>query len=407
MGSTVFAFLSESFLFRDEDRADGYASFTDAEIQAELLRYREHVVSELSSLKKEISASDGHLKFLAERDRFSTRRLMQSALYLDQVTLPDPLFPLTRQESQSTRTMNRFHNLQDQDAVDREALAATTSRMKSLTPMVAANYVKYFPLSYLSEPGEEVPLTYSETGFADILPPEILKQYRESADVRSLRKTERGFVVEDALSRGRRIAVGFRGHYGERMMLFELFRRRNISVDDDAGIVRVVMDLPDDPPSQEEFLWWVMQSVHQTARDHCQETGSLLSLAQECDSSLLTGSEFTYSLLRANGSQRSAAEYTTDCLFGLDLPYIDGISMADLMHVRQNEGEAFHRFRAELERRLRELRREGHPSAVHSKMDDIMHEFAVVNSAEIEQELSRIKKSLPIAVLIGGLSERS
>ena len=92
MGSTVYSFLSESFLFNHEALDTRYASFTDAQLRSELEQYRAHILSRLNELKSEISTTQGRLKFLAERDHFSTRRLMQSALYLDQVILPDPLF---------------------------------------------------------------------------------------------------------------------------------------------------------------------------------------------------------------------------------------------------------------------------------------------------------------------------
>ena len=302
MGSITFGFLSESFLFNDEAQEDGFASFSDADLRKELDQYRLHVLSEMQPLKEEIGATARPLKFLAERGPFTTRRLMQSALYMDQIVLPDPLFSLTKRQSHNTRVMNRFHNMPSGDEVDRTDLTEAVSTMKRLTPMVVADYVKFFPLSYYSETNNDTPILYSETGFADVLPSEVLDQYRKHADVRSLRKTEHGLAVTESLRIGRRIAVGFRGHYDEEVMLFELFRNKVLNVDEEKGILRVAMDLPSEPPSPEQFLGWVVQSVHQTARDHAHELGNMLALSKELGSSYLTGSDFTYSILRENGS---------------------------------------------------------------------------------------------------------
>ena len=404
MGSTVYSFLSDSFLFNREALEDQYASFTDAQLQSELAEYRAHVLSKLDELKSEISTTQGRLKFLAERDHFSTRRLMQSALYLDQVILPDPLFPLTERESPNSRVMNRFHNMAVEDTVDRGQLASAATKMRDLTPMVTANYVKFFPLSYFSEPDDKTPLTYSETGFADVLPAKILDQYRRHAEVRSLIKEEKGLIVSDVLEVGRRIAVQFRGHYRDETMLFELFRTRDVSSREEDNILSVAMDLPEEPPPRDHFLWWVMQSIHQTARHHCEEVGKNLALAQELDSAYLTASDFTYTLLGENAKQESVTDFTADCVLNLDLPYIDDISMSDLMSVRENDGDAFQRFRAEMESRLRELRAETDLAVVQTRAEDVMHELAVVQRAEIEQQLARLKKTLPVSVLVGGLS---
>lgn len=404
MGSTVYSFLSDSFLFNRDALEDQYASFTDGQLGSELEGYRAHILSRLDDIKTEITATQGRLKFLADRDHFSIRRLMQSALYLDQVILPDPLFPLTKRESEDSKVMNRFHNMEVDDTVDRGRLASAAAKMLDLTPMVAANYVKFFPLSFFSEPDDKTPLTYSETGFADVLPAKILDRYREHAEVRSLVKSDKGLIVADSLEVGRRIAVQFRGHYRDETMLYELFRTRDVSSREGKNILSVAMDLPDEPPPRDHFLWWVMQSIHQAARHHCEEVGKNLALAQELDSAYLTASDFTYALLGESAKQKSVTGFTADCVLNLDLPYIDDISMSDLMSVRENDGDAFQRFRAELEGRLRELRAETDPAVVQSRAEDVMHELAVVQRSEIQQQLARLKKTLPVSVLVGGLS---
>ena len=300
--------------------------------------------------------------------------------------------------------MNRFFDMPVDDTVNRMQLASAAAKMKDLTPMVAANYLKFFPLSYFGEAPDQTPVTYSETGFSDVLPAEVLDQYRKHAEVRSLIKGEEGLVVSDVLEVGRRIAVQFRGHYGDETMLFALFRNQDVSSSAEHNVLSVAMDLPDEPPPKDHFLWWVMQSIHQAARHHCEDVGKNLALAQELDCSLLTGSDFTYALLGESGQQKSITDFTANCVLNLDLPYITDISVLDLMSVREHDGGTFQRFRAELESHLRELRAETDPAVVQAKAEDVMHELGVVQCAEIQQQLDRLKKTMPISVLVGGLS---
>ena len=54
MGSIAYDFLTESFLFKENEIVDEFKSFTTDEIASELRRYREHTLRNLSSLRSEI-----------------------------------------------------------------------------------------------------------------------------------------------------------------------------------------------------------------------------------------------------------------------------------------------------------------------------------------------------------------
>ena len=190
MGTTIFDFLTESFLFDDANREDCYASVAEADLLDELARYRQHVLANLPALRQEIALTMSRLKVFGARYSLSIDKLKQSALYLDQVVLSDPLFAQSRESSSASDRVVRFLGVPNNREVDRRGLADAASKMKALTPMVAADYVKFFPVSYYFEPDEEIPLVHSDTGFADALPTHILSKYQENADVNSLRKTD-------------------------------------------------------------------------------------------------------------------------------------------------------------------------------------------------------------------------
>ena len=209
MGSIIYDFLNDSLLFDESLQEENYASISEAQLKRELEEYRRYVLSNIEDLGTELRHNNSQLKVFGDRDYFTDSHLMQTALYLDQVVLPDPIFPFSQENSDISSTMNQFLGMPQNDDIDRKKLSAAASRMKAQAPMVAANYLKYFPSSYYLEPDENIPLTYSENGYSDVLPPQILSRYRDNVDVKSLRKVDEGWIVEDSLNLGRGIAVQF------------------------------------------------------------------------------------------------------------------------------------------------------------------------------------------------------
>jgi hypothetical protein len=82
----------------------------------------------------------------------------------------DPLFALTKASTEHSKVFNEFLGMED-TSLDKAHVARTLHYLKALTPMVAADYVKLLPTSYFFEPPDELPLTYSEKGFAERIPP--------------------------------------------------------------------------------------------------------------------------------------------------------------------------------------------------------------------------------------------
>ena len=108
MTHKAYEFLNESFLFNDADRDNRYSSHTDSDLKKELKRYREHVISNDEFLQQELTANSSQLKVFSTTrisDYSSIQQLMQSALYLEQVVSPDPLFELTFEPSNQSKLM--------------------------------------------------------------------------------------------------------------------------------------------------------------------------------------------------------------------------------------------------------------------------------------------------------------
>ena len=75
------------------------------------------------------------------------------------------------------------------------------------------------------------------------------------------------------------------------------------------------------------------------------------------------------------------------------------------MQVRNNDGDAFRLFRAELERQLRELRTETDPDALKKKTQNAVHELSVVQVAEIDQKIKSLRNRAlaEMGIAAGGL----
>jgi len=97
--------------------------------------------------------------------------------------------------------------------------------------MVAANYVKWLPLSYLFEPPAELPIYYSKNQFADELPPEVSGFFHKRVIVENLRRDRADWVWDANLPTARGIAVSFQGDAGLGMM-HQLFDHEVSSLDD-------------------------------------------------------------------------------------------------------------------------------------------------------------------------------
>ena len=406
MGSVAFEFLTESLLFDDSLLDESYGSVSEADLNAELGRYREHIISNIGVLLNEIVENECSLRVFTGQHHLPTRRLIQSALYLDQVVLSDPIFPFTRRASQSDISLGSALGLAEERTIDRSRLARCVSEIKSMTPMVACDYLKIFPVSYYRESKGIIPLTYSKTGFSDVLPDKILTKYRDCADVRCLRKDSGRLIVDESLRIGRNICIHFRGDNLDNIMCYSLFDSTSTVVDEGKMRMRVEMEQSNVLPEIGHFRDWVNQSINQFARTHFSQVMELLGFSKAFGTSYLTSSEFIHSLLGEHDPNESIRDYATNCVLNLDLPYLENVSVEDLMSVRSRDGDAFQSFRSMLEGELGKLRTETDPRTLNVKIESAMHELSVAKTALIDQKIKQLQKSLLVdsVVAVGGLA---
>ena len=277
--------------------------------------------------------------------------------------------------------------------------------MNSLTAMVAAGFLKFFPFSLRHEPSPQLPVRYSKTLFIEGIPPELRDLFSRNAAVHSLHKSERGWSYRegDPLVPTRGICVEFEGL--DQAFVYHLFVSKAASRDDERRIVHMMNWIPDDPPDLQQFRLWVAQSINQSAVGVIQHLLSDLVNAGQLHSLLLTSSPLIGELLASHPSTTSGLETDLARLsLQVDVPVLTSVSVADLMRVRSENGEAFQNFRRLLQRRVRDLRRIDDPSDLSLKLEEASHELTELQVQEVSAAINRVRREFAYEGLVAAAS---
>jgi hypothetical protein len=396
VGSRTFDFLTESFLFDDSLIGDRFRDIPEAEILAELKRYRDFCLSVAPEIEAEISNSpESNLRLFSGIKHVNLALLKQASLYVHQHLLYDPLFELTHEfgpEKATTAALNSFLGF-NLAPFDRHSLAKVLGYLKALSPMVAADYVKLLPTSYFFEPPPNLPLTYSETGFEERVPKNLRQFFHDAAIVESVKDVDGAKIIDGSFEIGRGIHVRFRDHGMQDANGYLLLPVA--SVGGEGSTVELSLVKTAAPPDREEFDAWVFQSINQTAGRAYTRVLTENMFAQKLSASYLSDSPFVFSLLeQIVPTEAAIPTNTVNALLNVELPLIDNVDAETLMRVRTDEGEAFQNFRLELDSKLAELRLEADPDRLRAKTENVMHQLTEVQVRQIDQKLSSLKKQI-------------
>lgn len=407
MGSILYDFLNDSFLLDPTLIEKHYSPLSEKEIRFELDRYREYCLTHINELLVEVGGEPTSLRLFAGKPFQRIDSLKQAAFYLDSVVLPDPLFSLTEKSSELGQAMAQFLNMPKTEHINRKELADATSLIIQLRPMVAANYVRFFPVTFFSEPPVQIPIRYSPTQFAELLPPPILEHYRHAAKATSITRSDDGWLVQNKLHLGRGIAIQFEGDSSEQLYIYNLFEQKILHADDESRIIDFQLSLPDAPPSPEQFATWLTQSINGAAHRHFEGLTRDIALAAKCNAMYLTNSAFSANLLDSyTDATNSLHTDTTRFVLNMELPFLKNVTVEDLMRARGDDGEAFELFRREVEKQFRELRLERDPQRLKIKLENATHELAEVQVTKVAQTVKRLRKKLAadVTLAVAGLA---
>ncbi|HCR3993990.1 TPA: hypothetical protein OOF55_003264 [Morganella morganii] len=414
MGSYAYDYLNDSLLLDGALASQLYSGISDLTLGMELTRYREYCLKILPEVRKDVKAGNDAFSCMATDTMSHISRLKQAALYLEEAIVSDPIFKITDFRSASTEAITSFMGVRSTPMIDRRELANAAIKLIELRPLVAGGYVKLYPVSFELERGEEIPLLYSDKGFEDCLASNILKQYKTNADVRSVQNDNGRMLVMRDLYLCRNISIHFKGMEGGFEMAYML-NPTEIKPTNKENVYTFIQKKSPEPPSEEDFVAWVRQSVNQTARNHYSDLNKRIALCEYLGCMFGTEHPFESNLLNMNLDSSDIKANTLNCTLQMDVPFLEQVSSADLMSIRNNDGEAFQSFRSELERGLRQARHESDPRRVRAIIEDTQHELFEVQMSQIAPQVRHMKKThltevaiatagLGLSVLTGGTS---
>jgi len=278
--------------------------------------------------------------------------------------------------------------------------------LKSITPMIAADFVKMLPLSKSFEPPKEIPIMLPINYYADDLPKEIMNYCRAKANVESMKQVEKGWQILDKLDLTPAIHVNFDGLESKRGLIYNYFLQE-IEKTDVPNKFLTKMKLAEYPMDKDAWDIWVYQSVNRSAKVVVDKIYYENLVANKLKATYLTENTFTADLLTKNLEVKETVETSSASQFmNLELPFLEKIDIDKLMKIRTYEADTFTNFRIELEKQFRELRTVTDPREIKLRQENILHELGVVQVKKINQKLSSLKRKgfADALLLVGGLA---
>lgn len=396
MSNTMFDFLAHSLLTDSTLIAKNYDGESDQRLEYELENYRKHCISELGRLTVEISQTAGSLSCVGSTEMGSLSSLKRAALYVEQMILPDPIFPFTAPKSAMSSTMSEYLGMgSNSEKLNRVALAGAVKDVLSKREMVVGGYLKFYPVSLHDEAPVQIPIYYDADGYTDLVPTPILQIFRDKSEILTAEATPDGLIVTDRLEPCRTIFVRFKGTRTGGGYVYNLMTQEVLSFDEETRIAQFILNTPSFPPSQTHFDKWVKESLTRSAARHFKGLTTEISLAHKLNSVYACSSSFDSQLLRSSMAEvdKGIPENAIECVLRMRLPYMDKISSRDLMSLRNSDGEAFQSFRTDLEARFRELRYESDSEIIKRKIVDIEHEMSEVQVRAISNKIKSVRRA--------------
>jgi hypothetical protein len=407
MSHIAYDFLADSLFFNDSSLNSSFKNETSQRIEKELVDYRKHIIGNFDALKAEINKNQSNLNVFSSAQYTSLDLLKQTALYLNQYIVADPLFRYTNLETPGERAMSASLGFPEKQTLD--SLVTASTYLKGLTPMVAGNFVKVFPVTYHFEPPKELPLKMPVNNNNDLLPPDIMQFFKDRCVVSPMTKIEGGgWAIIDGkeLKPSRAINIEFEGDRFNNGFIYFLTEQKILSYDEATGMAKIAQYMPPTEPERDVFDAWVTQSANSSAKAYFDQAFGEAYLSGQFNSKYISENALKHELLSLNLEAPSdISSFTAEQMLNIELPFLDKIDTLKLMEVRENDAEIFTNFRLELEKQFREVRSISDPKELKLKSENIFHELSQVQSGRIKQKLQYIQKQMLLNTVftVGGL----
>lgn len=406
MTSSFDYLCHESILFDDKHLKEEYKSIEEIRLRRELETYRKYGLSDYSTTYENSErTSSSSIKIFTSEHLVSPDLLKQTALYMEQAIIPDPLFPETYEGNQIQQDYNRSLGLEP-TGINRQRVAEAIRYIKDICPMLEVNYVQMLPMSHLEEPPENISIGYSPTLYIETVPDALREYFFNHMTIKSLKNIGTDLVCWDELIPNHpAIYIEFDGHNDSGFPTYHYQEQVPIQFDEERKTMLYQMKMPEVMEPQ-QFAIWLTQSMNQSAGRFYSDLMKELFLSSKIGASYLTSSEFTSGLLSQVipfNDNSNIERHTAQSIMNLELPFLDDVSSEIIMKVRQDDGEVFAKFRLELDKYYRELRLETDEAKRKLKEQNLVHELCEVQVSQVESKLKSLKKDSLIQAGILGL----
>jgi hypothetical protein len=264
----------------------------------------------------------------------SQERVLSSLLVYNKVTIDDPLI--------SERNSIRIKDLVD-----------ALNFFSWLHPLIRANLVTVFPITFYNNPSNHIPLLHSEDAFKSSIPENLHDFFHQRAVLKSVIPNDRGemLILREDAAEARRpaINVGFCDdilYSGVSLFRFETIEGYTENSDGSLS-VRKKWD-PQEQLSEEKFQAWSYQAINQAIMARLKTINDQSCLAQHLGNTYITESPFESNLLNLSLTKNSekmspAVNFLTinDTFFRIDSP-------ESIIEIREKHAYAFDRFNSSL-----------------------------------------------------------
>jgi predicted CopG family antitoxin len=402
MSHINFDFLTESFLF-GSGLNDKFSSLSDCELEKELNRYREYVLSNMVEICKEIISDSKKIAVTIESfsERPSEELLKQLALYVDVIAISDPLFELTEKKSTSTKVMSEYYGMDSDETIDREKLVEALKYMKESTMLIVCNYVKYIPISYLHEAPLNVPITYDANNYSKSLPEPIMEFLKKNIQIHNTVVRDRGLCVEfdKPLTKGTGLFIHFPDCGFRNGEIVQYQESEVVHFDKKTGRATLRFFTPD-IISQETFSIWLEQSVNKACLHMYNETFQEMYLASRLNTMYLTQSALKAQMMSIEMGKQSVDTKITNMALQLDVPVFENSKISDIISIRNNYGESFANFRSELGEKLLHLSHIVDDEQLANELQEVTYAINETYINQINRETRSLIRSLGIEATI-------
>lgn len=394
MSKKCFEFIVNSFLYNFDTCNDLYQGYSDDDIQNELMKYRDYVIKNYNQIEQEINEDFNKLNITIDSfGKLPTEDLYkQLVLYIDQVCIPDPLFEFTEEKNNTANSFAKLIGINQSFKIDRKKIQSTVNYIRSISELINSNFVIMLPISLLHEVGEHIPIKYSPNAFSKVLPQEIMDYYRSIASVYNLSKYDGVLKIEceKSLEPGTNIYVEFAEDHNSACM-YSYLNAYTPKIQSDTASMQLYIP---DSIGEEEFYYWVNQSINQAAIKNYRDRYNELVFAHSNNCMYLTQSKYVSDILKIGIGEETDKAKLANLAMELNLPVSNCVSITDLLTIRKEYGESFYRFRYELNSKLKELDEISDKDTIRKKLETLQYELCETQVKRVDDEYRKlIRKS--------------